>query len=323
MNTYVKISIYFFLLLVSSQATIASTITAISSNGNWASSSTWDLNRIPNGHDNVIIPNGKKVVVNSNLYNAVPTRPKLHIDVYGVLELEGGSGQLNLECGSVLNVYGDGIIPNTGCNCNQIAIGLGNAVWKGEFSASVVGGQSITGPCVLPLDLLSFEIMNTNGLLFLQWSTASEVNVSHFEVEQSTDGLTFVSVGSVNAGKALYSFVLNEIAACSFYRLKMVDFDNTVQYSQIIENKNVELLHLNIYPNPSVNGGFNVSITDSEASEVVISMTDMLGNSIAVQLNRVDSQTVYVSYPNQLAAGLYSIAIVQNAKVYSKSILVQ
>ena len=65
-------SLFFLLLLtLSSVSSFAATITAKYVDGNWANHSTWDLNRVPESGDLVIIPEGKTVTVNSNLYNEV------------------------------------------------------------------------------------------------------------------------------------------------------------------------------------------------------------------------------------------------------------
>ena len=55
------------------------------------------------------------------------------------------------------------------------------------------------GPnAVLPVDLIHFDVNAVaNHHTDLHWSTASEINNSHFEIERSYDGRNFEAIGEV------------------------------------------------------------------------------------------------------------------------------
>ena len=56
---------------------------------------------------------------------------------------------------------------------------------------------------------MNYELRIKNGIqntVENVWETASEVNVSHFNVQRSIDGITFETIGKVNAkGAGKYS----------------------------------------------------------------------------------------------------------------------
>ncbi|MFM2117838.1 MAG: hypothetical protein RL316_1028 [Bacteroidota bacterium] len=93
----------------------------------------------------------------------------------------------------------------------------------------------------LPVNWLSFTGRPVHGAVELNWSTASEQNNTHFEVERSADALQFSKIGRVNSStnpivRNDYQYLdQSPIPARSFYRLKQVDLDGNFSYSSIIQ----------------------------------------------------------------------------------------
>lgn len=135
---------------------------------------------------------------------------------------------------------------------------------------------------VLPVELTSFSGSVTDCKVTLKWSAASEVNFSHYEIQRSEDGRSFTKIGKMlSSGEATvadYIFVDAKPNPENYYRLKMVDNDETFEYSDIINldldcKKNNEL---KIYPNPLVGAQLTVELyTESPNSMLVI--TDISG----------------------------------------------
>jgi hypothetical protein len=75
----------------------------------------------------------------------------------------------------------------------------------------------------------------------LSWSTSEETNNAQFIVEKSENGTEYLNVGTVKGGgthqtKKMYNFLDAKAGGAMkvFYRLKVVDFDGTLSYSEII-----------------------------------------------------------------------------------------
>lgn len=93
---------------------------------------------------------------------------------------------------------------------------------------------------ILPLELVNFSGSVRGGKVNLEWATASENNTSHFEIERSEDGKSFVKIGTVNAAgnsaqTLLYAYSDETASGNVFYRLKMMDKDGKYQYSPIVK----------------------------------------------------------------------------------------
>ncbi|HET9431120.1 MAG TPA: T9SS type A sorting domain-containing protein [Chitinophagaceae bacterium] len=92
----------------------------------------------------------------------------------------------------------------------------------------------------LPLTLLSFTAEKTgSGKIELVWKTAQEVYTSHFNIERSLDGRKWVKIGTRYAkGQQgtveAYSYTdANPSGEANYYRLQVVDDDNSSGYSSV------------------------------------------------------------------------------------------
>ncbi len=111
----------------------------------------------------------------------------------------------------------------------------------------------------MPVTLVDFAAVKESGSVKLIWSTSEETNSSHFEIGRSSDGKNWSTLGRVEAnGESKqvidYSYTdAQPLAAMNYYRLKMVDFDETFTYSRIREAAFGEEMEMVLYPNPVQN----------------------------------------------------------------------
>ncbi|MBI3235434.1 MAG: T9SS type A sorting domain-containing protein [Bacteroidetes bacterium] len=102
------------------------------------------------------------------------------------------------------------------------------------------GGGSTGGNISLPLSLLSFTAIKNSSNHEIIWSTANELNTRSFDIEVSTDGKTFNSIGTVltqgiNNGVTNYSLLdVQSYSSNTYYRLKMIDNNGTFNYSNTV-----------------------------------------------------------------------------------------
>ncbi|WP_149240207.1 Ig-like domain repeat protein [Dyadobacter sp. 32] len=110
----------------------------------------------------------------------------------------------------------------------------------------------------MPVTLSEFRAQKQEQSILLSWKTTSETNSDRFEIERSEDpknGFTRIAtVSSADAESgADYHFLDGNIppAETIYYRLKMVDRDETFAYSKIQSIKSNLAQLTEIYPNPT------------------------------------------------------------------------
>lgn len=194
--------------------------------------------------------------------------------------------------------------------------------WEVSFSATGSGGFYVhTGNFVLPVTLTRFKGEQVGNVHKLSWTTATETNSKGFELQRSTDGSNFTSLGFIatkapggNSSTSLdYGFNdLNPVAGNNYYRLKQLDKDGNYSYS------NVVVLHLNIpaislsrlYPNPAASQ-LILEVVSPRNEKVTILVTDLTGKPVLQQKADVTAgNNLPQLNVRSLAAGTYMVRLV-------------
>ena len=178
-------------------------------------------------------------------------------------------------------------------------------------------------PIPLPVELVRF-IANPqdNQTTRLDWQTATEINNEGFEVQRSTDGNDWETLGFVN-GEGTSAFLQNYSytdrapnQGINYYRLKQMDFDGKFEYSAIasvlFESQNGDIA---IYPNPVQN---EVILTATEKVNAVL-IYNTLGQLVKQIASEAKDLTISME---DLSDGMYSVQVVQgDGTVLTKQVL--
>ncbi|NME68844.1 hypothetical protein [Flammeovirga aprica] len=172
----------------------------------------------------------------------------------------------------------------------------------------------------LPVELTKFYGVVESGRNIIHWETASEINNSHFEIQNSSDNNQWIILDSVSGAGNInttiqYSYV-DSISLKPFYRLKQVDFDgNSTFYGPInLQNNNGEI-SARLYPSVVTKGTsitleiFGVQNKQSVRTFLISSS----GQIIEETLLSVDIQGDFItSYivPEVPSAGIYIFRVV-------------
>ena len=187
---------------------------------------------------------------------------------------------------------------------------------------SVFGGGSDNGD-PLPVELVSFTGDCADGVVDVTWTTASEHNSSHFELENSRDGVTWDVVYTKDAAgqsTELIEYTYNDVHANggdNYYRLTQVDIDGTSKTYDVINVSCSQTTsgYFSIFPNPS-SGSFQVILNNSEIiGDARMNVVDTKGNIVLSKSLDVKSGINMYVVNEVLAPGIYYVSVQNGDKV--------
>ncbi|MEO6220910.1 MAG: T9SS type A sorting domain-containing protein [Ginsengibacter sp.] len=172
---------------------------------------------------------------------------------------------------------------------------------------------------VLPTRFITFNAVENNDIVNLNWTVENEISVNKYDVERSTDGIHYVKVheilpsGNSSASKT-YSVPDNVAGVLSvqlFYRIKQYDQDGSSYYSNTIpirrNNKTASIL---VYPNPASDFIY-VNIASTSNDKGILSVTNSAGARVTSQQIKLfnGNNSFAVDRFRGLPAGVYQLSI--------------
>ncbi len=231
---------------------------------------------------------------------------------------------------------------NVGTNWSRSVEGVDFAVtdlastgtFSGDDNASpgdICGVQDVLACLVdpLPVELVYFKGNKIGKKSELMWETASEENNHYFVVEHSSNGLDFLDLGRVEgAGTTAevnqYDFIhANPLMSTNYYRLRIVAFDGSVEYSNIISLSFNELNSNLISVRPTVSN-----------DKITLSSSILFETNARIQIVNVSGQIVSTLEWEQgnpeksinikeFSAGHYFVQVISNNKIMTTRFIKQ
>jgi len=194
---------------------------------------------------------------------------------------------------------------NSGC----WAVGEGGAILHTTNSGTI------------PVELTSFTASTSRGKVFLNWSTATELNNLGFEIErkiiQSESSEEWIIIGfregyGTTTEPQKYSYVddiRTVITKSLAYRLKQIDYNGSYEYSDEVFVDNpapTDFVLEQNHPNP-FNPTTKIKYQIPELSFVTLKVYDVLGNEVATLVDEELPAGEYeVEFEGRgLSSGLY------------------
>lgn len=323
-------------MIISAFAAVSQTIVyQTTASGNYSSNATWlggaagkppATANTPACDCKIVVQPGHVLSVDQNvsLTNAV-------IVIKGTLtpSSPGASGRsITLAGTSAIDVKSGGFI--TRGNSNQTITLNTTQVWNSNFEfqsttngtvqgpASVLTGNTVWSGASLPVKLTEFTASKDAKGVSLAWKTSAEVNSSHFDIERSSDGKNFTSIGSVNAaGNASveHSYSFTDAAPAdgdNYYRLKIVDIDAKSEYSPI-RSASFAATALNVVVGPNPATSFiNVKVSMPGNESYRLRLINRSGQVVFDQKYASASNRIQLSVSNY-ADGTYFVEVTNNS----------
>jgi SdrD B-like domain/Secretion system C-terminal sorting domain len=194
----------------------------------------------------------------------------------------------------------------------------------GETRKDIDGGIKNAPGVVLPLIVNQFNGNYSDGFIQLAWSTYSEINIEHFDIERSTDGINFRQIGKVTTlsgqlnSNANYTYVdITAQRGTNYYRLAMVDNNGNYTYSKTIM-VNVDIKGISVmivYPNP-FSKKVQIRVNADKAEKVAINIINSNGVLMSTQeaQTQVGDNNIGINKVDALPGGVYYIEVVSSTR---------
>jgi len=223
--------------------------------------------------------------------------------------------------------------PELGTSNSASAFGDGYAI-KSSFTTGFSGigaGDPGDPPAALPVTLISFEAECEDEDVQLTWSSATEINTDYFEIQHSLDGENFETIGiekaAGNSDKQIdYDFLHEDVGyGMHYYQLKMVDLDDTYEYSEKAKafQNNSGFEFVSAYPNPT-SEYLTVSYNGDNNASTEVSLINTWGVSVYQQSMRpnVGSNSLKLDVTN-INAGVYLLTIKNSDRLITRRVVIQ
>ncbi|MCG2612759.1 T9SS type A sorting domain-containing protein [Terrimonas sp. NA20] len=196
------------------------------------------------------------------------------------------------------------------------------------------GSRSVTVNVnmVLPLVLLNFSGDYQDNRSVFNWSVAEAVNVSFFDLEQSTDGYAFQRTAQIpyrgnGIATTAFSYILNEkLTSTNYFRLRIVDTDGSYKYSRTISltPHTTTLGTALVSPNPFTGSPY-LSYTSDKSTRIQCVITNIVGGRMVSedrQVNKGINQLSLLAF-ERLPAGFYLLSVTDKATGEKQTIKLQ
>ncbi len=179
------------------------------------------------------------------------------------------------------------------------------------------------GSQALPVELIEFKANCNNGLIHLNWTTASEFNNDYFAIEHSEDGKNWVEINTVRgAGNSNterhYAITDQSNSSVSYYRIEQTDYSGKRNISSTIQVScnDFPTPSFTIFPNPS-SGIFYLK---NKPMNSILQIINTAGDIVySANTNAIDSEINL----QHLSNGIYMLFLRSNNNNSVQKLMIQ
>ena len=326
-----KLLINIIIILISTTITFAQGIDCSDATAITANSSQFSIVVDSDGQYYYFIPsqNGN-ITLTINAMNPSPCNVKVEVSNFIGTQL-GACVPTNTANQIIANP--DGSCPGA-VNSKTFAITAGEDYYIRVYTdipAAIENYELIINADVpLPVELLSQNITQVEEKVLLEWSTATELNNSHFEIMRSSDGKAFETIGEVRGNGNTteisdYEFIDENPITENYYKIVQYDFDGIATAFDILQlniNKGTDLKPI-IYSDGTQLILKHSAKKNSDYQVCIINASGQVLHTESINLNEGENQ-VFVNPSEKLPIGLYFISLQNEQKTsVNKVVLTQ
>jgi len=182
--------------------------------------------------------------------------------------------------------------------------------------------RTTTEAKVLPVKFTGLSAKKVDNYVTLKWNVSGEINTSGYEVQRSTDGSIFTTIGFVSASnKSSYNFVDSKQFENSYYRIKSTDRNSNSAYSVVVNTQDLQsVVVMKAFPMPVQNLLTVQHSSANDNSKLEILCVD--GRMISSVLIATGDQQTRLDF-STMKPGMYVVRFVNNNTIESLKIVKQ
>lgn len=235
----------------------------------------------------------------------------------GVYEVSVWPQDDNLITAMVWLITKDNAFQGTANDCGPSPVGLSRSGFNGFSEFGVAAPTS-----ALPIELIDISAVGVEDHIKVVWNVASEMNLSHYELERSEDGIDFEQIATLDAQgntTSTLSYQYNDFDVRGFqhyyYQVRSVDLDGSYEYTPVVVasidgfgegfNENA----VSLYPNPT-NSNTAVAIHADQQLQISMTVMSASGQLVHEQQLLINSGNTIVNLAsNSWANGVYLVQL--------------
>jgi hypothetical protein len=194
----------------------------------------------------------------------------------------------------------------------------------GSFGAFTFGSLNFS----LPLNFLGVSAKRKEDYSVVQWKTAEEYNVDHYEVERKDSRNTvFFTIANVPANNNVTNNYETEdhlpLEGTAFYRIRSVDRDGKYSYSKIVAVSDKGDGSMAVINNPARSTIF-ISVSSVPKGNYVWQLLDASGRIVEAGQMLLDGQSVIdIPVPAKATKGLYLVKVRNGLFEFADKVIIQ
>ncbi len=185
----------------------------------------------------------------------------------------------------------------------------------------------------LPVEFLKVTATQKGAGVSVNWSTASESNNKYFDIEKSTDGITWTTLSSLNGAgnsstvKNYAAYDAKPVAGFNYYRIKQVDIDQRSKFSSVAKVKiELDKTGISILANPFVTN-ITVDFLSNSNQFVNVKLSDVSGKVVSTEKWKITkgSSRLMLNNVANIQRGMYIFTVVDDAGtiIYNNKLIKQ
>ena len=181
---------------------------------------------------------------------------------------------------------------------------------------------------LVPVSMTQFTAQKRSETVLLQWTTSSELNSDHFEIERSTDGKNFTHLATVAAAgnsTQIKNYTIEDLhphGGTNVYRVIEVDINKQKEFSNKINVnfKPASFFAGEVFSNPVVNH-LSINLESAKKETVDISIFSADGKKVSQEKVQLNNTLLYKKDLTTMPAGRYSLRIKTAEEIFTRNFI--